>query len=373
MMKKKYNSLVYLAALLLFVAILFLYPRLGITPMTVRSEALSIPIETSEIEIPLQEKFGQNLIVGIPSTVLDDESREILEQLKPAGIVLYQRNFTSQEQLKKLISDLQDLAQQSTKSHYFIMLDEEPEGANRLGLLKNIFTLGNPQWATIEKDIKTLKHLGINVLLAPLADFPFVPNAFISRRIPFQDPEDLKAFNQTFIRLLQENGIHATLKHFPGLGLFTDDPHYTYIRTDSPPELLLRSMDLFQDGIDHGAHFIMSCHAQYDSFDDSNPSTFSHQIITTMLQQELDFQGIIVSDDLSDMPLAIENLDLTDAGTRAIMAGHHLIMFSHHLPDTRSIVENILQAASQDQLLLERIDENFHKISSFKSYLEAVN
>jgi beta-N-acetylhexosaminidase len=366
MMKKKYYPLVYLATLLFFVSILFLYPRLGLTPMNVHSEAPLIKTETIEIEVPLHEKFGQNLIVGIPSTVLDEESREILEQLKPAGIVLYQRNFTSQEQLKKLISDLQDLAQQSTKSHYFIMLDEEPEGANRLGLLKNIFTLGNPQWATIEKDIKMLKYLGVNVLLAPLADFPFVPNAFISRRIPFQNPEDLKAFNQTFIRLLQENGIHATLKHFPGLGLFTDDPHYTYIRTDSPPELLLRSMNLFQDGIDHGAHFIMSCHAQYDSFDDSNPSTFSHKIISTMLQEELDFQGIVVSDDLSDMPLAIENLDLTEAGIRTIKAGHHLIMFSHHLPYTRSIVDSILQKASQDQVLLDRIEENYQKIVAFK-------
>jgi beta-N-acetylhexosaminidase len=366
MMKKKQYPLVYLATLLLFVSILFLYPRLGLTPMNVHSEAPLIKTEPIEIEVPLHEKFGQNLIVGIPSTVLDEESREILEQLKPAGIVLYQRNFSSQDQLKTLIADLQKLAQETTASQYFIMLDEEPEGANRLGLLKNIFTLGNPQWTSIEKDIQTLKQLGINVLLAPLADFPFVPNAFISRRIPFKDPESLKAFNRTFIRLLQENGIHATLKHFPGLGLFTDDPHYTYIRTDSPPELLHRSMALFQDGIDHGAHFIMSCHAQYDSFDDSNPSTFSHQIITTMLQQELDFQGIVVSDDLSDMPLAIENLDLTDAGIRTIKAGHHLIMFSHHLPYTRSIVDSILQKASQDQVLLDRIEENYQKIVAFK-------
>ena len=68
--------------------------------MNVHSEAPLIKTEPIEIEVPLHEKFGQNLIVGIPSTVLDEESREILEQLKPAGIVLYQRNFTSQEQLK---------------------------------------------------------------------------------------------------------------------------------------------------------------------------------------------------------------------------------------------------------------------------------
>ncbi len=345
---------------------LFFNPRPGLSPMNVFSEVPSRAPDIIKKEVPLSDKLGQNLIVGIPATVLDDKSKEILEKIKPAGIVLYQRNFTSQDQFKKLITELQILAQETTALQYFIMLDEEPEGANRLGLLKNIFTLGNPEWTTIEKDIQTLKQLGVNVLLAPLADFPFVPNAFISRRIPFKDPENLKAFNRTFIRLLQENGIHATLKHFPGLGLFTDDPHYTYIRTDSPLELLHRSMALFQDGIDHGAHFIMSCHAQYDSFDTNNPSTFSYKIISTMLQEELDFQGIVVSDDLSDMPLAIENLDLTDAGIRTINSGHHLIMFSHHLSDTLSIVENILQIASQDPELLHRIEENYQKIVSFK-------
>lgn len=357
--------------LLIFLLIYFsfiwlLRPLIVYCPKPIVAVSKTTAPVNQKTKLSLSDQFGQNLVVGIPYAELDKTSESILREVKPAGIVLYQRNFTSFSQVTKLISQLQEISKQTTKSSYFIMLDEEPDGANRMGLLKDIFPLGNPDWRKIENDIGILAKIGINVELAPLADFPFLPNSFISKRIPFRTKENMMAFNKTFITLLKNNQLMATLKHFPGLGLFSDDPHQKYIQTDSDEKIVEESMKLFQSGIDHGAQFVMTSHAQYDKIDPDHPSTFSKKIVTEYLQQELGFKGITLTDDLSDMPLAIEGLNLVDAGENALKAGHNLIMFSHQLPRTKEIIAGILLRAEKDPELRKIIEANFEKICSFK-------
>lgn len=281
--------------------------------------------------------------------------------------MLYQRNFDSFEQIENLISQLQTISKEESKRPYFIMLDEEPDGANRMGLLKNIFTLGNPNWVKIERDIVELSKIGINVELAPLADFPFVPNSFITKRLKLKSKEDLIAFNNTFISLLNKYNICATLKHFPGLGLISDDPHYKFIQDDSNKVIIDQSISIFQSGIESGASFIMTSHVVYDALDRENPATFSSYIVTDILKNKLGFNGIVVTDDLSDMPLSIQGLDLVDAGIQSLKAGHSLIMFSHNLLRTKEIVDGILLEASKDKELLKVIKSNYIKIISFKN------
>ena len=331
---------------------------------SVNIDALNLPKEGI---ININEELGQNIIVGIPYAYLDSFTESILRTIKPAGIVLYQRNFDSFEQIENLISQLQAISKEESKCPYFIMLDEEPDGANRMGLLKNIFTLGNPNWVKIERDIVELSKIGINVELAPLADFPFVPNSFISKRLKLKSKEDLIAFNKTFISLLNKYNICATLKHFPGLGLISDDPHYKFIQDDSNKDIIDQSISIFQSGIESGASFVMTSHVVYDALDCDNPATFSNYIVTNILKNKLDFDGIVVTDDLSDMPLSIQGLDLVNAGIQSLKAGHNLIMFSHNLPRTKEIIEGILLEASKDKELLQTINSNYIKVTSFKS------
>ena len=314
----------------------------------------------------ISEKLGQNFIVGIPDTKIDEETREILHYIKPAGIVLYSRNFESFSQLKELILELQKISKEDTNMPYFIMLDEEPEGALRVGLLKNIFSLEMPQWKKIERDISILSSLGVNVELAPLADFPFDNNSFVARRIPVKTVEELVSFNRTFIKILKDYKISATLKHFPGMGIFEDDPHNKFLHSNINENTLKRSLDIFKDGIDNGADFVMTCHAMYDNLDSENPATFSHSIITDILKDKLNFKDIVVTDDISDMPLSMKGLNLTDAGIKALKAGHNLIMYSHNLDKTREIFDEILYKVNTDPELKTIIENNYLKIIAFK-------
>lgn len=316
----------------------------------------------------LKEKLGQNLIVGVPNTVLDEKTKEILHYIKPAGIVLYRRNYESDSQIKDLIAQLQKISYENTETFYFIMLDEEPEGAMRFGLLKNIFSLGLPDWKTIEKDISALADIGINVELAPIADFPFNKDTFIKRRVPVENVEDLIAFNRTFIDLLKKYKISATLKHFPGMGIFIEDPHRELPRSTIQQEVFNESLKIFKDGIDYGADFVMTGHAAYENIDPDNIATFSFKIVKDLLIKQLSFQGIVITDDLSDMPLAIKEINLTDAAIQALKAGHHLIMFSHKLEKTKEIFDEILTKVEIDPELQSLVRDNYQKIIDFKKF-----
>jgi len=328
-----------------------------------------IAAQKSNIILPSDDFIlGQNFIVGISGKTLDAETKNFLQQIKPAGVILYSRNYQTRDQLKNLIAELQEFAKDTTGYNYFIMIDEEPGGATRLNLFKNVFAFGVPEWDQIEQDIKEMASVGINVDLAPLADFPFNEDAFIKKRIQAHTPEALVSFNKKFITLLQENHISATLKHFPGMGVFVDDPHkkLPYVSTDQ--KIIDESIRLFKDGIDAGVEFVMTGHAVYDDIDQNIPATLSKKITTNILRDNLDFKGLAITDDLSDMPFIVgRKINLIEATAESLEAGHDLVIFSHNPDKTMEIFEKLLQHLQDDQELRSVVEQNYHNVVFFKN------
>jgi len=312
--------------------------------------------------------LGQNFVVGISGKTLDEETKKFLQQIKPAGVILYYRNYQTRDQLKNLITELQEFAKDTTGYNYFIMIDEEPGGATRLNLFKNVFDFGFPEWDRIERDVKEMADVGINVDLAPLADFPFNEDTFIKKRIQAYTPEALTNFNRKFIALLQENHISATLKHFPGMGVFVDDPHkkLQYVSTDQ--KIIDESIKLFKDGIDADVNFVMTGHAVYDDIDPDIPATFSKKITIDILRGNLGFEGLAITDDLSDMPFTIDRkINLVEATAESLKAGHNLVIFSHNPNKTLSVFEKILQRLQDDQELKSVVEQNYRNVTFFKN------
>jgi len=327
-----------------------------------------IPARNNNIILPSTDfALGQNFVVGISGKILDRETKKFLRQIKPAGIILYSRNYQTRDQLKNLITELQKFAQDTTGYYYFIMIDEEPGGATRLNLFKNVFDFGVPEWEQIENDIKKMASVGINVDLAPLVDFPFNEDTFIKRRIQAHSPEALIDFNKKFVALLQENHISATLKHFPGMGVFVDDPHRKLPYVDTGQRILDESIKLFKNGIDSGADFVMTGHAVYDDIDPNVPATLSKKITTDILRNRIGFKGLIITDDLSDMPFIVgRKINLVEATAEALKAGHNLVMFSHNPKKTVAVFENLLLTLENDQELKRVVEKNYRKITLFK-------
>jgi len=326
-------------------------------------------VRNNDIILPSANSvLGQNFIVGIPGKTLDEEAKKFLQQIKPAGVILYSRNYQTQGQLKNLIVELQSFAKNTTGHYYFVMIDEEPGGATRLNLFKNVFDFGFPEWDRIEQDIKGMASVGINVDLAPLADFPFNKDTFIKKRIQAHTPEALVDFNKKFITLLQENHISATLKHFPGMGVFVDDPHkkLPYVSTDQ--KILDESIKLFGNEIDAGVDFVMTGHAVYDDIDPNVPATLSKKITTDILRDNLGFKGLAITDDLSDMPFVVgREINLVGATAESLKAGHNLVIFSHNPNKTTEVFEKLLLTLQNDQELKSLVEQNYRKVVIFKN------
>jgi beta-N-acetylhexosaminidase len=316
---------------------------------------------------PLETILGQNFVVGIPGRVLDEETKNFLQKIKPAGVILYYRNYQTYDQLKNLIAELQEFAKTTTGQSYFIMIDEEPGGATRLDLFKNVFDTGMPNWDRIEQDIKEMASVGINVDLAPLVDFPFNEDTFIKERIPAHSPEALTDFNKKFISLLQAVHISATLKHFPGMGVFIVDPHKKLPYVSNNQKIVDESIKLFENGINAGANFVMTGHGVYDDIDPNVPATLSKRITTDILRGNLGFKGLTITDDLSDMPFIIgKKIDLTEATAESLKAGHNLVIFSHRPDKMIEVFDKLFQQIQNDIELKSIAEKNYRKVVFFK-------
>ncbi len=328
-------------------------------PQAIRQENIVLPSDEAVL--------GQNFVVGITGKTLDEETKKFLQKIKPAGIILYYRNYQTQDQFKNIIAELQEFAKTTTGHRYFIMIDEEPGGATRLDLFKNVFGSGMPEWNRIEQDIKEMASIGINVDLAPLADFPFNEDTFIKKRIPAHSPAALTDFNEKFIALLQENNISATLKHFPGMGVFIDDPHKKLPYVSNDQKILDQSINLFKNGIDAGANFVMTGHGVYDDIDPNVPATLSKKIATDILQNQLGFKGLIITDDLSDMPFIVgREIDLAQATAESLAAGHNLVIFSHRPDRMISVFNKLIKQMQYDSEFKLLVEKNYRKVVFFK-------
>ena len=138
-------------------------------------------------------------------------------------------------------------------------------------------------------------------------------------------------------------------------------------KSDEPAVVLETALDIFRDGIEHGARFVMTNHAIYTWLDQSTLATFSPKIVTDLLIKKIGFNGLVITDDLSRMKAITSGVNPIEAGIQALRAGHHLIMFSHLAPkELVTIVGQLKTAAANDSLLKNRIEQNYEKIKTFK-------
>jgi beta-N-acetylhexosaminidase len=163
-----------------------------------------------------------------------------------------------------------------------------------------------------------LRTAGIDVDLAPVAD-TLVPGGFLRSRSFGSDPSAVGRLAAAFISGLQENGIAATAKHFPGLGA-------SHRNTDDYAVRLRRSkLGPFRSAIAAGVRLVMVASAAYPLLDPTGtPAVFSRPIVTGLLREKLGFDGVVVTDAL-DAPAPART---PHAAARAIQAGVDLLLYT---------------------------------------------
>jgi beta-N-acetylhexosaminidase len=220
-----------------------------------------------------------------------------------------------------------------------------------------------------------LKALGVNVDLAPVLDVATPRTAdTIADRTFGEDPAVVSELGSAFIEGMQAQGVAATAKHFPGMGLAT-------VNTDfSPVTIAARDQDLqdalvpFQGAVDAGVQLVMVSSAIYPDYggttakDPNKPAAFVKQINQGLLRDQLGFGGVIVTDDLQAIGIT-ELVSPSVAGVSALGAGADLVLYARNAQGSAQAFATIVKAAKQERLPRAELQASYDRIQALKKSL----
>jgi beta-N-acetylhexosaminidase len=194
---------------------------------------------------------------------------------------------------------------------------------------------------------KAARAFGITLFLAPIVDVVTGTNPWLHNRHLGSDAREVSRVTCAFIRGVQRAGVIATAKHFPGHYLTEQDPAITEATVPGPFELLSDNLEVFKDVIATGVKAVMPGPAVFPSIDQQHSASTSAKVIG-LLRDTLQFDGLIVSDDLDAVSILRGN-SIEDTAVAALSAGAHLLLVSSGA-GLDQIVEAIVAAVEQGRL-----------------------
>ena len=209
-----------------------------------------------------------------------------------------------------------------------------------------------------------LKDFNIDVNFAPVCDISLNEYDFMYYRSIGHDVDTVCEFVSEFTKIAQENGVSATLKHFPGYGNNVDT--HTGIAIDERPYEKFVDEDFkpFEAGIKQNAHLVMVSHNIVNCMDSTKPASLSKKV-HDILRNELDFTGLAVTDDL-EMDAITEYTNGQSPAVTAILAGNDMLTIGDTMID--DAVSSIKSAVSDGTLDVKLIDHAVTRILAFKYY-----
>ena len=248
------------------------------------------------------------LIISIKSTKLKTSEKNNLNIFKPYGVILFSRNISNFNQIKKLIKSIKS---QSRKT--LILIDQEGGIVNRFQKFPEFKFLDNYDYYKIYlrypslakqlvylKSFITsyyLKEIGIDINTIPVLDLPIHNTASIIKKRTFGPNIDTNIIlNEVLLTASKQFGLIPVMKHIPGHGVTNRDSHFALPVSKFSISELNRHLKIFK----HFNHLplAMTAHIKYLSWDKNNIATFSYKIINQIIRKNANFKGLIMSDDL---------------------------------------------------------------------------
>ena len=255
--------------------------------------------------------YRKPLIISLCSYKLTVAEKSLIIKEKPWGIILFQRNIRSFNQLKNLTMEIRKCLKDP---FYPILIDEEGGDVSRLSSLINTKEFSQKFFGDLffknSKNAKliyryylnsicaVLKTSGININTIPVLDLlQNVTNEIIRNRSYSRNFQTIKSLGKICIDTLKSNKIGSVGKHIPGHGCVNADSHKKLPITKANSKLLYsRDFKLFRN---LNTNFVMTAHVLYKKIDPIFVATQSKKIIKGIIRKKLKFKGLIISDDIS--------------------------------------------------------------------------
>ena len=319
-----------------------------------------------------RELAGDVLVVGLPGPSVGADEVRMLQDLRPAGVILFARNVEDEAQVRALTSRVRELVDRP-----LVLIDQEGGRVDRLRKLRGrsaaLRDLAREGLAAVEtaaaETASVLRSLGINVNCAPVLDLDEGIEANgIGDRSPGADPEVVATMALAILEAHEREGIATTLKHFPGLGRTGEDSHF--VRPTVTATLSeLRQSDLvpFRRLIDR-APAVMVSHAAFPRLGEGDrPASCSRAIVDGLLRRELGFSGVAVTDDL-EMG-AVTDWPPDRRAIEALSAGQDLLLFCSDPDQGRAAHEGIVRALRSGELPAERVVEASRRVGKLRRHV----
>ncbi len=212
-----------------------------------------------------------------------------------------------------------------------------------------------------------MNSLGINLNLSPVADIELGDdNQCLSGRCFGTDADTVSQFVRASIRVARSHRMLSCLKHFPGLGAAKIDPHQA-MATAGYDKVLWQQREMipFLAGVESGVDLIMTTHLLVDKID-SQMATASETICDGMIRRDLDFEGPLITDDLTVMKGAESLGSYGERAVAAFMAGHDLLLFCHDYEAGMEAYEHFRKAVESGDIPKERVMASLDRIAGVK-------
>lgn len=311
-------------------------------------------------------------LTGVDTVIqAGDTTKQMLSEYPVGGLVYFSKNIQSADQLKEML----DTTRNTMIYPVFLAVDEEGGSVSRVagaGLADNVGDMSeigstcDPEKA---KEVGTtigtyLSQFGFNVDFAPVADVVSVENAVIGNRSFGSDPNVVGTMVAAEVQGLQESGVSACLKHFPGIGDTTTDTHDEKTVSEKTLEDMQQTdLPAFQSGIDAGVDFVMVSHISIPNVvGDDTPCSLSGTVINDLLRNQLGYDGIVITDAL-DMSAITDSYSSAEAAVKAIEAGADMLLMPENFEEA---YQGVLEAVQNGTISEERINESLKRIYRVK-------
>ncbi len=324
-------------------------------------------------EMTLQDKVGQVFLAPLYERELTEHGREFLNQTRLGNVIYFgfaNGPFTK-DQLAKLSEDLKAAISENCGIPPLLAIDQEGRGFNQYPDLLEVGRL--------------LASVGVTTDLAPVVDVVVRPDCPLRYRSFGGDPDLVIEGARQMIRGLHESGIHAVLKHFPGLGDTQVDSHIGLpVLHKSLEELEALELKPYY-ALREEADAVMVAHVLCPAIDPSRPASLSPLLVQGLLRETIGFDKVIMTDslvmkgvlgDVDSFEAAVDRL--IKAAVEAFLAGSDLLILAKlewvNFPVAKEqneaviaqVMAGFLKAVEEGEITEERLDASVRRILRMK-------
>ncbi|MGH7429769.1 MAG: beta-N-acetylhexosaminidase [Candidatus Methylomirabilaceae bacterium] len=321
----------------------------------------------------LRQAIGQLFILGVEGHEPSPALEAFVREMAPGGLILFSRNLRGPAEIAALTAALQA----ASSTPLLIAIDQEGgavarlappftqwPGASRVAAVRS----SRLTYAMAQAMATEMLAVGITMNMAPVLDVLSNPaNPVMAGRCFGGDPQVVAELGTAFLRGLDDRGVLAVGKHFPGHGDTTIDSHlalpvvaHTFAR--------LQAVELvpFVKAIGEGIPALMAAHLLVPALDAARPATLSEPILTTLLRDRLRFSGLILSDDLLMRGIA-DTTAPGEAAVRFLEAGGDLILICSDEAAQREALAAVAGAVESGRLSEARVRASCDRIAQTKA------